>query len=227
MEDFPSNTRSDQDARKTKMSRTGGPAAKMPAEPEKRVKKAVVSKGDVVRKKKPLGRRMSETFFGGDARSVAGFVFMDVLVPATKDLIVDMVTQGIERSLYGEVRGQGRRSPAGRPGSRDHTPYSRISSGSSRRDPREEPRLTRRSRARHEFEDVILPSRVKAEEVLDGLYDILSKYEQVSVADFYDLLDETSEPVDEKWGWEDLRGSSVIRRRDGYLINIPSPEPLV
>lgn len=218
MEDYPSNTRSDQDARKT-------PRPTRPTKaPEKRVAAPVVDGSKVVRRKKPLGRRMSETFFGTDAKSVAGFVVMDVFVPAAKDLIVDMVTQGIERSLFGDVRGS--RSRAGRPGDRTYVSYggaSRPSSG--RRDPRDDPRpsLSRRSRAQHEFDEIILGTRVEAEEVLDRLYDILNKYETASVADLYELLDITANPVDEKWGWDDLRGSGVIRRRDGYLLNLPSP----
>jgi uncharacterized protein YerC len=86
--------------------------------------------------------------------------------------------------------------------------------------------MSRQARATHNFDEVILPTRREAEEVLDFLHDLLTRYETVSVSDLYELVGETGNFTDEKWGWTDLAGASVSRVRDGYLLNLPRPVPI-
>jgi hypothetical protein len=78
----------------------------------------------------------------------------------------------------------------------------------------------------HDFNEIILATRVEAEEVLDRLFDILNKYQTVSVSDLYELVGITANFTDEKWGWTELRGSQVAKVRNGYLLDLPRPEPL-
>lgn len=73
---------------------------------------------------------------------------------------------------------------------------------------------------------MILRTRPEAELILERLFDILEKFEMVTVADFYDLLNEKATPQDEKYGWLALRGASIRRVRGGYLIDLPTPEVL-
>lgn len=208
--EFPSNSRSK-------------PAPEKP-EP-KQIKKVVT--GDVVRRKKPLGKRFSEMFMGGDAKGVAGYVAFDVLLPAAKDMVADAVSQGVERMIFGEARSSGRRT-----GSRPHTTngyvnYSRFAQGGSparREDPR--PSISHRARASHDFDEIIIPTRVEAEEVLDQLFALLERYGSAAVADLYEMVGVSGAYTDDKYGWVDLRGSRVERVRNGYLLDLPKPEPL-
>src|SRR5690606_17881328 len=55
-------------------------------------------------RKKSLGKKISETFTGDDARSVGEYVLFDVVIPAAKTMISDAVGQGVERMLFGEAR---------------------------------------------------------------------------------------------------------------------------
>lgn len=71
-----------------------------------------------------------------------------------------------------------------------------------------------------------MESRPEAETVLDNLYDILNKYDVVSVSDLYELVGITPQHTDQKWGWTTLQGAGVSRMRDGYLLNLPEPQPL-
>jgi hypothetical protein len=48
-------------------------------------------------------------------------------------------------------------------------------------------------------------------------------YGQASISDLYELVGITANFTDNKWGWTDLRSSSVSRARDGYLLNLPRP----
>lgn len=207
MEEFPSNRQ-----------RSGRQNDKPPV--QKKVERVVQS--EVTRRKKPLGRRLAETFAGGDARGVWGYVTFDVLIPAAKDAIADAFTQGIERMLFPDSnpRSRGRR----RPGGGSYVSYDRYSQRDRRDDPRS---ISRRARASHDFDEIILATRVEAEEVIDQLYEIISKYEIVSVADLYNMVGITGNFTDEKWGWDDLRGAGVTRLRNGeYLLDLPKPQPL-
>lgn len=212
MEEFPSNSK----------------YAK-PAEPEKDEPKRIlkVVEGDVVRRKKPLGKRFHDMFFGGDSKSVVEYVVQEVLLPAARDMIADAVSQGVERIIFGEARSSSRRAAVSRPsafgGGNNSVPYNRYSSN-RREDPR--PSISRQARARHEFDEIIIPTRAEAEEVLDSMYNILSRYEQVSVKDLYELTGVEFHHTDEKWGWTDLRGARVVRVSNGYLLDLPKTDAI-
>lgn len=191
---------------------------------EKKVERVV--ENAAIRRKKPLSKRFLETFVGGDAKGVLGYVMMDVLLPAAKDTIADAVSQGIERMLFGEVRSTSRRGGY-RPnsGSSGYVSYNRLWTGGQLR--REEPRIVSpRERQRHEFDEIILATRVEAEEVIDRLFDLVEKYGSATVADLYELVGISGNYVNEKWGWTDLRGTKVQRLRTGYLLVMPRPETL-
>jgi hypothetical protein len=210
--EFPSNRKKDR--------------VKSEPKAEKKVEK--VTQSEVVRRKKPIGKKVSETFIGGDARSVWAFVAIDVLIPAAKDMIADAVSQGVERMIYGDARSTSRRSGR-RPADGPYVSYNRISKAQNRGvgpDPRGHHQLSRRARASHDFDEIILATRVEAEEVLERLYDLVSKYETATVADLYDLVGITGSYTDDKWGWFELRGAGVTRIRNGYLLDLPKPEPL-
>lgn len=204
-------------------------AKELPAEPEPTEAKKIepIVTGEVVRRKKPLGKRFKETFIGGDARGVMGFVVLDVLVPAAKDMAADAVSQGIEKMLFGEARSTSRR-PGHRPSTSQngYVSYNRFApSPAQRREENTRP-VSRRARASHDFDEIILATRVEAEEVIDRLFDLVSRYDSASVADLYELVGVTSQYTDDKWGWTDMRSAGVTRVRNGYLLDLPKPEPL-
>lgn len=192
-----------------------------------------VATGEVVRRKKPLGKRFAETFVGGDAKGVAAYVVFDVLVPAAKDMAADAVSQGIERMLFGEARSTSRRTGA-RPGSgsNGYVSYNRFgSSGSSAKfngHDREEPSrgISRRGRASHDFDEIILATRIEAETVIERLFELIERYGIATVSDLYDLVGITGNYTDANWGWSDMRGADTTRVRNGYLLDLPKPEPV-
>lgn len=211
--DFPSNRHKDK--------------AEKPEEPkaEKKVDKVVES--EAIRRKKSLGTRLKETFFGGDTRGVLGYVGEEVLLPAARDMIADAVSQGIERMIYGEAKSSSRRTGSRPDGSGPYISYNRYSGSKRKRGPsRRGGDISHRARAAHDFDEIILASRVEAEEVIERLFDLVAKYESATVADLYDLVGITGNYTDDKWGWYDLRGADVRRVRHGYLLDLPRPEPL-
>lgn len=194
---------------------------------EKRTRESRVDKvieGTVVRRKTPLGTRFRNAFLGGeDIQSVAGYVFHDVLLPAAKDMFVDAMNLGTERMVFGEARSSSGRSRHSR-GRSEKEDYGRYSKETRRDEPRG---MTRKARANHDFDELIIPSRPEADVIIDKMYAILEKYEVVTVGDFYEMCGEPADWTDDDWGWTDLRGTSSTRLNGGgYLINLPRPEPL-
>jgi hypothetical protein len=78
----------------------------------------------------------------------------------------------------------------------------------------------------HDFDEIVLSSRREAEDVIDRLFDLVGQYGSATVSDLYELVGLPSTHTDNKWGWEDARGAGVTRVRNGYLLDLPEPEPL-
>ena len=186
-----------------------------------------VTTGEVSRKKKSLRKQFSETFVEGDMKSTARFVVMGVLLPAARDMIYDAASEGVHKLIFGD---KGRRrggSTTPYSGPTGHIAYNRYSrSPEDDRPPFATRGMSQRGRAKHDFDEIVLDQRAEAEEVIDRLYDVVNKYEQATVADLYDLVGLSSTHAVHKWGWTDLRGAGVSRIRDGYLLDLPDPEPL-
>lgn len=195
--------------------------------PEKKEKKKVerIADVEVVRRKKPLGKRIRETFIGDSPRGIWEYVGSDIIAPALKDIVADAFTAALDSALFGQDRSSRNRSRR-RPGG-SYIAYNRYS-GDRRDDPRDRdrPQMSRRSRANFDFDEIILPTRVAADEVLERMEDVLAQYEVVTVSDLYDLVGIEPSYTDEKYGWEDLRGAGVQRISNGYLLDLPRPEPI-
>lgn len=203
MDDYPTNSR------RVRAPHVSEPAVEKPA-----LEKVVTN--EVIRRKKPLGKRFTETFTSGDARGVFSYVVMDVMLPAAKDMIADAMSEGVSRVLFGDSARSRRAAASGR--NTGYTPYNRPGTP-SRDDPRS---ISRHARAVHNFDEIILETKVEAEDILTRMLDLLQKYEQVKVSDLYDLAGITGSYTDEKYGWHDLRGADVTRIRGGnYLLDLP------
>ena len=183
---------------------------------EKKIKKVV--SGKVQRQKKPLARRIGEVFLEDDTQTVGAYVVYDILIPAAKALINDVVSGGVEMLLFGDRKGHRTR----REGGRSFTNYGSLYRSADRdRDRLDRRHISRTSRARHHFDEIVLETRGEAEEVLSHLVDLTVDYGQATVADLYDLVDIESNHTDSKYGWVDLGGADVSRTRGGYVINLP------
>lgn len=205
------------------------------ASEEKQKPKKVVTKvtvGEVIVPKKSISKKFRELFgfkaiFGEtDTRSVAEYVIVDVMVPAARNLIFDVLSEGLKRKMYGDsatrryIPGSGSRvtsyTPYNRPIERRYSPLT----GAAVRRPINEPR------AKHERENFILSSRQEAELVLERMNDIIDSYEVVSVADLNELVGLPTSHIDNKWGWTYVGDVDIRQVREGYLIDFPLPEPI-
>jgi len=186
-------------------------------QPSKKKVEKVIS-GSVKHKKKNEIQKFAEVFISEDVKNVKSYILLDVLVPAIKKAISDIVTNGIDMILYGET---------------DRIKSSPIASKVSYRSYYGKDNDQRRTysssiaKTGYSYDDIIFSSRGEAEEVLARMDELISTYDGiVSVADLHDLVGITGNYTDNKYGWTDLRTASVVRVRDGYMIKLPKALPL-
>jgi len=74
--------------------------------------------------------------------------------------------------------------------------------------------------------EVIFSKRSEAEEVLTQMLSLMEKYNMVTVADFNDLIGQTSTIQDNKLGWTDLKNTAIKRVYTGYLFELPEPQSI-
>lgn len=182
---------------------------------KKRVEKVVT--GKVTTKKKSAISKFAEEFISEDAKNIKSYIFGEVLFPALKKAIYDIVIDGTDMILYGGSKQGRKRSTA------DKVSYVNYYDRTSR-----EPRDNRVSTAtRYSYDDIILDSRAEAEEVLERMDELIAAYGLVRVADLYDLVGITGNYTDNKYGWTSLRTAQIVRTGDGgYLIKMPRAIPI-
>lgn len=178
---------------------------------------------DAVRRKKPFRRKFSEVFVAGSAKTAVSYAIWEVLLPAAKDTVVEVITQGVEKLFFGESR-RSRGTTTPQSGPTGYVSYNRYAMQNRMSSPQRV--MSRQARARHDFDEIVMEDRTEAEEVIDRLYEVISRYESATVADLYQLVGLPSSHTDYKWGWTDIRGAGVSRSRDGYILDLPEPIPL-
>ena len=180
---------------------------------DKKIQKVV--HGKVKTKPKSGMSKITDVFISEDAANVKSYIVMDVLVPAVKKAISDIVRDGIDMILYGESRGRRSSTSSSYVSYRDY----------SRSDDRDRFRDSR-TRSGYNHDDIILESRGEAEEVLTRMDELIDTYGVVSVADLYDLIGKSCEYTDNKYGWTNIRNAEPIRVRDGYMLKLPKALPI-
>lgn len=190
--------------------------AKEGASPEKKV----IAKAKV--QKKSAIKEALRTFFAQDLPEIAEHLVIDVAIPAAKNAITDMVTQGIQQLLYGEVDPR-RRSTSG------YTSYSRSSRdyrGSAYYESRRTERRESRQSKPTNVEDLVFDTRGDAVDVIEYIAETIDEYGQVSVADLMSSVGIQPRYTDERWGWTTTDAFELRQIREGWLISADRPEPL-
>lgn len=182
-----------------------------------------VIEGRVVTRKPPRWKRLARSIIADDAQNIGDFLLVDVIAPALRNLIADTIKGGTDRVIYGQARAR-RAGMDERRGSL-RTRYDQMSAvGERDREPRR--MMSRESKARHDFDEVVLADRAEAVEVVELMIARVVKYGSASVADLYDYVGVTGSFADQRWGWTDLTTADVRQVRTGWLLDLPQPEPL-
>lgn len=194
---------------------------------EKKPMKSIVSAAPKKAKKNLIGRLVGGVLGPDGAAGIGEYVVEEIVKPAVKNLIVDSVTSGINKLMYGE-RGGGYQRPYGtnRPygGGYQRTNYSsRYTQHNPEPVNRPENRATRGG---YRVEEYIIDSRQDAANVLVTLTENADMYNTVSVADYYDCIGVASVYTDNDYGWtiDSITRATIIPVRTGYVIKFPPVE---
>lgn len=171
-----------------------------------------VTKGKVRRMEEPL---LMKIFGGETASNIGSYILWDVLVPALKSTITDMIINATEMIFYGtgkRTRNRQIRRDRGRSIVSYNSMYDRRPSRERSRpdDP-------------HRFEEIVFESRADAEMVLSTLVDMIDQYGLATVEEFYEAAGLEAEFTDSKFGWESLVGASVAPIKGGWILDLPRP----
>lgn len=176
---------------------------------EKRVSKVV--KGNVKLKKKSELTKLADVFIAEDVSNVKSYLFMDVLVPAAKKMIRDIVVEGIEMVL-------GTTGRSGKSSGGAKVSYARYYDR-DRDDRRSSDRPMARSR--FDYDDIVFESRGEATDVLDEMDNVIKAYGYVRVADLYDMANLSQPYTSNKFGWTSVANAEIVRVNGGYIIKLP------
>lgn len=175
-----------------------------------------VVKGNAKRTKNEV-RTIRDTFAPGDMKSIRDCIVMDILVPSAKKVLSEAGRVFIDMLIYGDS-GRGRNGSA----PYDKVSYNNYGSYSSNGN-----NNASRVRAVFGYDDVTVPTRYDAEEVIRTLDDIIATYHLVSVATFYEVCGvPDNNYMNHKYGWMSVRNAEIIPVRDGYKIKMPKAVPL-
>lgn len=79
----------------------------------------------------------------------------------------------------------------------------------------------------YEVKDILFETRIEAENTLDTLKEVINTYGYASVSELYDLADvNCCTYLDNKHGWTNLDKAKVVRLRNGYTLDLPTPLPI-
>ena len=201
---------------------------------EKENKPKAELSGSVTTKKKSLLKRFLYTFLkdGASDKEIKTYLLEDVLVPAVLENIADAINVAIEMKFFGSAKRRNR----GASGNGSRVNYGSFYNGGTKNSRQE--RLSNSAKERslsgnEPLDDYIFESRSDAEIVLVEMRELLDQYQQVTVADYLDILRDKGISVqrsvhtDNKFGWVDLSEVEPMRARGGgYFLDLPRERAL-
>lgn len=176
--------------------------------PQRRAEKVIT--GGVTQRRKSGIDKLGSIFLAGDVEDVKEYIIEDVLIPTIKRAFYDIICNGTGM-LLGE-RNSNKGSQSSRVSYRAY--YDRSDERKSRDN-------SNQSRSNYSYKDLIFDNRGDAEVVLEQMFELLDRYDAVSIADLFDLAGESSNYTDNKYGWTNLADARVQPVRGGYVIQLP------
>ncbi len=163
--------------------------------------------------------KKENSFFKSNCKDIGQYVVKDLVIPYSKKLIWEILSNAISMTLFGEesrtVSSQSRKK-----NTKSRVSYSKYY------DEEDEPRRQVRRRSVYSYDDIKFEDRGEAQEILLAMEDILDRYGMTRVSDMYDLANMTPNNTDYNYGWFNLNKAEVIRDGRSYIIDLPQAVPL-
>ena len=168
-------------------------------------------------KKKEKG--FFESFIQEDAKSIATEIRDEIIKPTIRDMIFNGFKAGLEKLLYGESTGSyyhGGYSNYKKAGTTNYQAMYSNYSTPKKASPK----------SKYDVEPIIFDSMVDVDSVLVNLGELMERYQQISIADYYRLAGVDYERTDYNYGWLSMEGIKPIKAREGWTIDFPRARPL-
>lgn len=177
-------------------------------------------------RKKSTARKISDSILPkSDRKEIADYLVHDVALPALKETLSDIVSNGVNMMLFGDTR-------SSKSSVRGNDKYKRDY-GSNKYSRGHSVRPDSRRRRELDLDDIIFPNRGAALRAYDNLLDILDEYHWVKVKDLFNEAELTPDWTGDAYGWDELPARAEVERikyRDdegdieyGYVLILPSP----
>lgn len=164
-------------------------------------------------------RKLADIFISEDISNVKNYIFMDVIVPAVKKAIYDVVTNGIDMFLYG---GSGKGKSNSTSSKVSYRNYYECKNNGGYRGSEN----TNTSRNAFDYDDIVFDNRGEAEAAKQQMMDLVGRYGIVTVGDLYEMANRTPPYTAQKYGWMDVSSAETQRVRDGYILKLPKAVPI-
>lgn len=185
------------------------------SEPSKKVNKVVSNTAKV--KKKSEAQKIADVFISEDVENVKEYIVGDVLIPAVKKAISDIVITGIEMLLYGNTRPR----TTGNPSRVQYQSYW------DRQNASRAGQANSSGQIGLNYNNITYATRADAEAVLGELLGLIREYGVASIADLYSASNiPYSNYTYNDYGWRDLSIAKTYPVKDGYMIKLPKASPL-
>lgn len=186
--------------------------------PQKKRLEPIVDK-PVVLKKKGFLERSKEAIFVDDTGSIGGYIIKDVIIPTIRDMIYNVVTNGLSMALY-STPSKGARN---RNGGGTYVSYADYyNDGRAYTSPIKKIPSADRYRTNFNIRDIPIPSSDIGHQALEELGERMRVYGNASVQDLFDILRIGSAPATMvNYGWTDISAASVDFIRGEWLLRMP------
>lgn len=171
-----------------------------------------VAKGSV---RKVSHARITDIFIAQDIKSVWGYVFERVVIPAFQNLAVNTINSIARGVFLGEGSINTFRENSNRP-STGYTPYgSMYQGGSTARS------SGHRTSGQFQFEELSYDDYGEAQLVLDALDECIENSGYATIADMYTASKLTCPFTGNYYGWKDLSKARIIQEGDKWWLKMP------
>ncbi len=172
-------------------------------------------KGKVTLKKSKMNS-LGKSVIQGSITDAITLAFTELIIPAGRDLLFNVVTSVSQTLIYGESE------PPSTSNGVNRIPYSSISNYNRVGRP-----TSRVQKIRQRPEDgFIFERKSDADTIIEELREACDSFGVVTVQALYEICDKTAPYTANKYGWMNLDDARVERTRDGYVLKLPRSMPL-
>lgn len=197
---------------------------------EKKIER--ITSAEVVMRKIGPWMKLKRIILEIDVPGLVNFAIYEHVIPKTRNMVYDIIVGSAGRAIYKDTYRGDPRAPSSvigaavQRGLTTYTPYNQASLPSQRyADPRGMPQLPA-VRATADARGYTIVSRSEAERVLETMGAVIDRYDVVTVADLHEMIGLEFTPIDNRWGWNDVREAQITQRRDGWLLEVPQPQEI-